>query len=402
MRFGDLPLHARHTYYYDMRSAMLVGIFGGMLLPFVSVVGRKIGATHFQIALLAAAPYLANAFTLLWTEDLFGKGRVWYVVWPCVLGRGLLVTMFWVYTPLWYTAVIFLYMFITAVPFPSYAYIMKTNYPEALRGRLMSRVRVRTALFWIASSALAGYVLEKGTGNYRYIFPVAAVFGVLSALQFRRVRVRREERKRGSLRGISSFRVPFSDPVFLKFLAAYTVFESGMLLALPVFPLVLVDESHISNFATGIYGSVFSGMWLAGFFFWGHFMDRFTVRKTLALIFMAASTVPLLYLMTRDILVLGAAQGAAGFVFAAVELANYIVVIRMAEPKEVPHYMAASIALGGVRGAVAPFIGTALYGRYGAGAAFTISLFLMLLSVFLAFVLFKRPVLPRAAREGRL
>lgn len=388
MRFRDLPLYARHTYYYDIRSAALAGIFGGMLLPFVSVVGRKIGATHLQIALLAAAPYLANAFTLLWTEDLFGKGRVWYVVWPCVLGRGLLVAMFWVYSPAWYTAVIFLYMFITAVPYPSYAYIMKTNYPEALRGALMSRVRVMTALLWILSSALAGYLLQRGTGNYRLIFPAAAVFGVLAALRFRRVKVRREERRRGSLRGMASFRVPFADPVFLKFLAAYTVFESGMLLALPVFPLVLVDESHISNFATGIYGSVFSGMWLAGFFFWGRFMDRLTVRRTLALIFSTASVVPLLYLLTRDILILGVAQGAAGFVFAAVELANYIVVIRMAEPKEVPHYMAASIALGGVRGAVAPFIGTALYAGYGAGAAFSVSFFLMLLSVLLAFVFF--------------
>jgi MFS family permease len=143
-------------------------------------------------------------------------------------------------------------------------------------------------------------------------------------------------------------------------------------------------------------------MWLAGFFFWGHFMDRFSVRKTLALIFLCASTVPFLYLMTRDILVLGAAQGAAGFVFAAVELANYIVVIRMAEPKEVPHYMAASIALGGLRGAAAPFIGTALYARYGAGATFTISLFLMFFSVLLAFALFKKPLLPRTNGEGCL
>lgn len=388
MRLRDLPLYARHTYYYDLRSAALVGVFGGMLLPFVSVVGRKIGATPLQIALLAAAPYLANAFTLLWTEDLFGKGRVWYVVWPCVVGRGLLLSMFWVYTPVWYTAVIFVYMFITAIPYPSYAFIMKTNYPEAVRGRLMSRVRVMTAVLWIISSTVAGYVLQGGTGNYRVLFPAAAVFGVLAALRFRSVRVRSEDRRRGSLRSIASFRAPLGDPVFLRFLAAYTVFESGVLLALPVLPLVLVDESHISNFATGVYGSVFSGMWLAGFFFWGFFLDRFTVRRTLALIFTAGSIVPLLYLVTRDITLLGAAQGVAGFVFAAIELVNYIVVTRMAGAREVPHYYAASIALGGVRGAVAPFVGTALYARYGGGTIFSISLFLMLLSSVLVYAFY--------------
>lgn len=390
MRFKDLPFHVRHTFYYDLRSAMLVGVFGGLLLPFVSIVGRKIGASNLQIALLTAAPYLANAFTLLWTEDIFGKGRVWYVVWPCVAGRGLLVAMFWVYTPSWYTAVILVYMFITAIPFPSYASIMKTNYPETLRGRLMSYVRVGTALVWIVSSAVAGSVLERGTWNYRYIFPLAAVFGVLSALQFRSIKVRREERKKESIWGIRGLGVPLKDPVFLRFLAVYTLFESGMLLALPVFSLVLVDEARITNFATGIYGSVFSGMWLAGFFFWGRFMDRTSVRTTLMLIFTTACLMPLLYIITRDIVLLGAAQGVAGFVFAAVELANYIVIIRMAEPKEVPHYMAASIALGGARGAVAPFIGAAVYSRYGAGAVFSTALFLILLSVVLAFVVFKK------------
>jgi len=397
MRFKDLPFHARHTYRYDIRSAALAGVFGGLLLPFVSVVGRKIGATHLQIALLAAAPYLANAFTLLWTEDLFGRGRVWYVVWPGVIGRGLLAVMFWVYTPAWYTAVIFFYMFITAVPYPSYAFIMKSNYPEELRGALMSRVRVMTALFWIVSSTLAGYALQGSTGNYRYLFPAAAVFGVLAALELRKIRLRSEDKKRASLRGIANLMVPFRDPVFLRFIAAYTVFETGMLLALPVFPLVLVDESHISNFATGIYGSVFSGMWLAGFFFWGRLMDSFTMRKTLMLIFAGASVIPLLYLLSRDITVLGVAQGAAGFVFAAIELANYILVIRMAGPKEVTHYMAASIALGGIRGALAPFIGTALYASYGAAATFSLSLFMVLFSILLAFVLFSVRFKPKMA-----
>jgi hypothetical protein len=233
MRFDELPPRVRHTYYYDLRAAVLIGVFGGLLLPFVSVVGRKIGATDFQIALLAAAPYLANLFALFWTEDLFGRGRVWYVVWPCVVGRGLLVAMFWVYTPSWYTALIFVYMFITAIPFPSYASIMKTNYPDELRGTLMSSVRGRTALFWIASSALAGVVLERSTWNYRYVFPLAAFFGVLAALQFRAIRVEREDKKKGSLSGIKGLAVPLKDRSFLKFLTVYTFFETGLLLALP-------------------------------------------------------------------------------------------------------------------------------------------------------------------------
>ncbi|MDO8426732.1 MAG: MFS transporter [Deltaproteobacteria bacterium] len=389
MRIKELPSYARHTFHYDLRSGMLVGVFGGFLIPFIAIVGRKIGATDFQIALLAAAPYLANAFALLWTEDIFGKGRVWYVVWPSVAGRALLLGMFYITSPGWYTALIFIYMVITAVPFPSYASIMKTNYPDECRGRLMSYVRVGIAVFWIASSAVAGWVLEKGTANYRYIFPLAAIFGVFSALQFSSIKVRGEKRRKEPFNIAARIAGPFKDRAFIRFLLAYSLFEAGLLLSLPVYPLVLVDEVKISNLATGIYGAVFSGMWLAGFFFWGNIIDRKPIRLTLAAIFGTFCLVPLIYISSRDLFVLGIAQGVSGFMTAAIELAGYIVITKISTPEDVPRYMAANIALGGLRGAVAPFIGTGLYAFAGATPVFSLSLLLGLSSVFLTWNLLK-------------
>lgn len=384
MRFKDLPLHARHTFYYDLRSGLLIGVFGGFLMPFIPIIGRKIGATDFQVALLTASPYIANTFTLLWTEDVFGKGRVWYVVWPGALGRLILLGMFYVTAPLWYTAVIFAYMIVTAIPFPSYASIMKTNYPDEHRGRLMAYVRVGIAVTWVAASALAGWVLEKDTYNYRYIFPAAAIFGALSALQFRSIRVRREKRERASFAGPGHLLRPLRDGAFLRFVTVYSLFEFGLLMALPVFPLVLVDEVGISNLATGVYGSVFSSMWLLGFFFWGRQLDAHPVKRVLVLIFAIAAATPLLYLFTRDVYALGLAQAAAGFTFAALELTNYVVITRIASEGEVARYTAANIAIGGIRGATAPFLGTALFAVAGGGAVFGISLAMCLGALILA------------------
>ncbi|OGP33537.1 MAG: hypothetical protein A2X93_06720 [Deltaproteobacteria bacterium GWC2_56_8] len=374
MRFKDLPAHVRHTFYYDLRSGLLIGVFGGLLMPFIPIIGRKIGASDFQVALLAASPYIANTFTLLWTEDVFGRGRVWYVVWPGVLGRLILLGMFYVTAPFWYTVVIFAYMIVTAIPFPSYASIMKTNYPDEHRGKLMAYVRVGIAVSWVAASALAGWVLEKDTYNFRYIFPVAAVFGALSALQFRSIRVRREKREREPFAGTSHLLRPLKDGAFLRFVTVYSLFEFGLLMALPVFPLVLVDEVGISNLATGVYGSIFSMMWLLGFFFWGRQLDAHPVKRVLVLIFAIASATPLLYLFTRDIYALGVAQATAGFTFAALELTNYVVITRIASEGEVARYTAANIAIGGIRGATAPFLGTALFAVAGGGAVFGVSL----------------------------
>ena len=52
-----LPLSVRHTFHYDPRAAMLFGVFGGFFFPFMLIVGRKIGATDSEIALISAAPY---------------------------------------------------------------------------------------------------------------------------------------------------------------------------------------------------------------------------------------------------------------------------------------------------------------------------------------------------------
>lgn len=349
---------------------MLAGVFGGCLFPFLAIIGRKIGATDLQVALIVSSPYVANAFALLWTEDILGKGRVWYVVWPAAAGRALLLAMFFVATPFWYTLLIYIYMIVTAVPFPSYASIMKTNYPDESRGRLMSYVRVGNAVIWIGASALAGAVLDADTWNFRYVFPFAAVFGVLSALQFGAVKVRGEKPGRERLTGIDHLTAPLRDRAFLRFILAYTLFELGVLIALPVYPLVLVDELNISNAAAGVYGSVYSGFWLLGFFLWGFTLDRLLIRKTMLIFFGAAALIPLIYFASRDIVILGAAQALAGLVFAASDLIGYVLITRLASPQDVPRYTAAHIALGALRGLIAPLAGTYIAGAMGAKTVF--------------------------------
>ncbi|MBI5683257.1 MAG: MFS transporter [Deltaproteobacteria bacterium] len=381
-RIKALPLRVRHTFYYDIKAAALFGIFGGCVLPFIAIIGRKIGATELQISLLTAAPYIATAFAVFWTADILGKGRVWYVVWPNVVGRGVFFAMFFITTPFPYTLLIFVFMVITAIPFPSYASVMKTNYPDKERGGLMGYVRVGSASFWILSSIAAGLILEKSTYNYRYIFPAAAVFGILSALEFGRIKVRLEKRQKERLATISHLTAPLKNRGFLKFIIIYSIFEFGFLLWLPLYPLILVDKVHISNITAGVFGALYSGMWLAGFFFWGRFLDRHSLSNCLKLFFAVASFIPLIYLLTYNIWFLAIAQCIAGITFAAIELIGYIVITRMSHHKETPRYMAVHVVFGGVRGATAPFLGPVIMNYFGAGTATAISLSFILTAFF--------------------
>lgn len=379
--FKKLPLFVRHTFYYDLKAAMLFGVFGGALFPFIAIIGRKIGATEFQIALLMAAPFIANAFALLWTENILGVSRVWYVVWPNAIGRAALVAMFFIATPFYYTLLVFVYMLITAIPFPSYASVMKTNYPDKERGRLMGYIRIGTAFFWIIASTIAGWILEKGTENYHYVFPAAALFGVLSALEFGNIRIRREKKHREKLAAFSHITAPFKNESFNRFLFVYSIFEFGLLLIMPLFPLIQVDNAHIPNFVAGIFGTIFSITWLAGFFFWGRFIDKHPLSSLLKLLFLITSGLPLIYLLTYNLWWLGIGQAIAGFMAAAIELVGYVVITRMASPKETPRYMAVHTVLGGIRGATAPFLGPIIMSRFGADAVFEISIVFMLCAI---------------------
>ena len=382
---------ARQTFHHDLRSAILFGIFGGLVLPFVTIIGRKIGASEFQIALLTATPFIANIFSLFWTEDIFGKGRIWYVVWPGAIGRALILGMFFVSTPFSYTLLIFLYMAITAIPFPSYAYVMKANYPDSERGRLMSYVRLGNAGMWILASIIGGWVLEKGTGYYHYLFPMAAVFGVLSAFEFGRIRMECKDEEKPACENnkekavtLSHLAAPFKNKVFRRFLASYSMFEFGLLLALPVYPLVLVDEVHISNIVAGVYGSIVAAFGLVGFFFWGRFIDRYTTKRTIPAVCLIAACIPLIYLSSRNLWILGTAHAFSGLTYAAMELIGYVVITRMSSNSEVPRYMAVHIAISGLRGSTAPFLGIAVMSAYGASSVFGLSLFLVLLGFLFA------------------
>lgn len=379
-----LPLFVRHTFYHDLKAAMLFGVFGGAFLPFIAIVGRKIGATEFQIALLISAPYIANAISIFWTEDIFGRGRVWYVVWPNVIGRAVLFAMFYVKNPFYYTIIIFLYMLITAIAFPSYASVMKTNYPDRERGKLMGYIRIGTASLWIPSSITAGWILEKGTENYHYIFPIAAIFGILSAIEFGNIKVRREGKKKEDLAAFSHITAPFKNMPFRRFLVIYSIFEFGLMLSLPLYPLIQVDRAHIPNLVAGIFGTIFSGTWLIGFFFWGRFIDKHPLSSLLTLLFLVSATVPLIYLLTYNLWLLSLAQGILGFISAAIELIGYVVITRMASQKETPRYMALHILLGGVRGAIAPFLGPVIMNGIGTETAFGISIIFMVSALILA------------------
>jgi MFS family permease len=365
-----------------MLAAMYYGIFGGLLIPFFPIIGRKIGASNIEIALLMAAPYLTSLMTFLLTEDIFGKGRMCYVVWFNIIGRSFLLLMFFIYSPGYYTLIILLFFFLSAFAIPSYAFVMKSNYPDEQRGRLMGYVRIGMAVLWIIASWAGGYILDKETGYYRYVFPAAALFGILSAWEFGKIRIRREVKaKIKAVPVLDIIKTPLMDRAFLRFIISYTVFEIGFLMVMPLYPIVMVDYLHISNFQTGVLGSVFSFFWLLGFFFWGWYMDKYSIKRVMTLFYLIAAILPFLYLLSFSLPSIAIAFAIAGVTVSAIEMISVNLITHMTQPHLVSRYSAIHITLSGVRGGIFPFVGIGLINIVGIKMVFLISTVLILIAI---------------------
>ena len=82
-----------------------------------------------------------------------------------------------------FTLIVVAHWLIVSLPLPGYVEIMRRIYPDAYRGRAMAYVRVGYTACMTLMTPLFGWLLD--VWNYRYLFPIVAVFGILAGLDFR-------------------------------------------------------------------------------------------------------------------------------------------------------------------------------------------------------------------------
>ena len=176
-------------------------------------------------------------------------------------------------TPGIYVAVVSGWYFLNGLSGPAYAAIVRSNYSDANRGRLLGYIRIVITLIAALASAAAGAVLDLHADAYRVLLPAGALFGVVNALLFRRIRVRSERTASnpavsGSLRStLSRIR---ADRPFLAFLALAFLASGPDKLGIALEPILLVDEIGIDYRSAGlIFGTLASavnilGFWLVG------------------------------------------------------------------------------------------------------------------------------------------
>jgi len=333
----------------------------GLTGPFVAVIARKtLHASALEISILSMAPVAGYLFSLVWANMMEGRRKMPFALWSWVVARALLVLCIFA-TRSWSLIAIFSAVYlISSIAQPAYSALMKEIYPDSDRARIMSYARVCTVGAFVAVTAIAS-PLVKGDG-YRYVFPFAAVFGVISAFAFARIpTVKADGRSEVPLHRFvgSGLMILRDDQGFAWFCAGIFVFGFANFLATPIYTIYQVQIGVDTTWA-GIYSIVAALTMTVAFFYWGPYTDRKRPEGLVAIQALCFAAIPIIYCFATRPWMLLPATLVSGIINAGLELSYFTGVLHFAPEDRITSYQAVFLSLMGFRGIVAPFIGAAL------------------------------------------
>ncbi len=343
------------TFRLDMLAAALYSAFSVATVSFPAVLIRKEGAADWIVSLVIAAPSIGQFSTLFWSRFTQRSPKMRVMTWGGGAARLSLLLLVFAFHPFIFAMIMVLCNILEFSKAPAYASIMQQVYPAEHRGELMGKVRVAASIATIIASTVIGLALEAH--SYRLVFPIAGLFGLASIIVFSRVRYRDVPSTRPPTPLRTLVMIPRTDKRYGSFL--WSVFLMGFfnLLGAAVFPLVMVDDLHISNGFVGIINATQSLAAVIFYFICGSYSDRHHPIKLIYLTFLVGTVAIFIYMVAGTGWLLIPTAILAGIGIASGDLGSINSAIRFPQdPRDIPHYMALYSTLVGVRGIIAPFL----------------------------------------------
>lgn len=414
-----LPFSTRRNYTYELQHLFSWSILAGLVEgQFASVVVSKtFHAGPFLIAVATATPFAAYVFSMVWGMLCVGRPKVRLAV-----GFGAVTALCAGMTGLvpaspssavWFIAQVAAAQVLLAGVVTVRSAIWKSNYPAPVRGQIAARLQAVRSIISVVSVQAAAAICDRQPDAYRYVFPIAALFGVIGVVMLRRLRIRGERGELRRARATSQtgephggtigryriaelispasvfgqlFRVLRNDRRFSQYCIAQSLQGAANLMTIPVVVDVVTrhlepDSERAFWISTGLIVALPILAVLGSLSRWGRLFDgvgvlRFRVVNvvgwTAAILFGMFGTLVTgdahrigpLYLPIAVVLFAlrgilhGVSQGGGA-------LAWNLGHLHFAKPDEAEVYMGIHVFLAGVRGLIAPLAGMWLWTTIG-------------------------------------
>jgi Na+/melibiose symporter-like transporter len=244
------------------------------------------------------------------------------------------------------------------------------------------------------SVAGAGWLLEQYSFpiNYQIVFIVSFLGGMLSFFFSSRISIDTTPSSQAHKTGLralltESVGMLREVPAFSRYITATFVFNCGINMAMPLFPLYWVRVVEASDFEIGLVNTVNSGVLLIAYFVWARVSAK---RGNLPVLFastIALSLYPLLTGMTESIVIITILAGLAGFIGSGKDLVFFDLALETMPRDRVPSFVALQQLTGYVATLAMPLVGTFLATQFDYHIALYVAGGLRLAGVVLLYVL---------------
>ena len=368
-----VPLTSRPTFFYDIRSAPLNGVFLGVMTLLPWVLKDVLGGSVWEVAALSAAPPVSHLFDIYYAHLCTHRRKMPFVLWPGLVARFLIVLVAASVSATMLVVVASVSYMVGSMATPAVNSIWRTNYPGTHRYRVLGAVMSVMNLAAVVTSFGAGWLLRSFENDwlFRVVFVVGGLAGMIGAVVFSRIRVRGEAQ---DLREVGDDKPRFNplrdlgllwrNPKFGKY--QLIQFTSGFANIMTLAVLIeLMKNQHADWLAAalilGVAPNLAKTLTMP---FWGRLLQRFNPMQARAFfnVFWAIG-----YLLIAAAALADTTTGALAWVFAgrllhgiaqgATMLLWSLQQMYFARKQDVPKYMGIHCTLTGIRGLIAPFFG---------------------------------------------
>ncbi len=350
---GDL----RHNVWIETLASILFGLFWATTVGFFPVILRNMGANEDQLALYVVFQSLGLILTPI-SVAIFQRYRIVKIasyIW--MFGRGTLLLVPFVGNNVsLFMIIIGIFWICELVPSPGYVRLLERLYPDNVRGRIMSFVRIGMTFAILVMTPVAGWLLD--IFDHTIVIPIVAIFGILASVVFMRLKVddapiqRSQSHTAPSLREI--LKEISTNRSFMLFLILNTLFGCGTLIGAPLYAVVQVNRLGLSYTEVGYLGLLQSITWLLGYFFWGSLVDKKGPIFVLLISMFCGALMPLGFMLADSFWWLVPAFIAQGLLLGGFDLGFTNTAMNLANRSQLEAYFAAIHLVGGIRGIIVP------------------------------------------------
>lgn len=377
----------RKNYIYVQIDAIAIGL-AGAAGPFLPVFLTRLGATNLQVGLLTSMPgvtglvlaiiigrFLQNrsnivpwfsASRLMVVSSYAATGLAPFVVpqqhlIPAILGIWALATI-----PQTALSVCF-------------SVVMNAVAGPNLRYDLMSRRWSILGLTNAIAVTVAGQVLER-LGfpiNYQIVFLALSIGGLLSFYLSSRIQLPsapqppKDDAKDVAQPGY--FQLIAQNPDFIRFSIQRFIYQFGVLLAAPLFPLYYVREVHASDAWIGLITTSQTAVLMIGYALWPRLSRRRGARFVLLAATFGLGLYPVLIASTREVALIALIAGFAGVFQAGIDLVFFDELMKTVPPEYSATFVSMAQSLFYMASILAPLTGTWFSEQIGLGGALVVS-----------------------------